>query len=145
YVLDAGAGFGLFYLWSDGSTGQTLTVTEAGTFSVTVTDGNGCEGSDEITVNILPNATHEAQLAGELNLFPNPTSGWVNLAFSKFEAGTYTISVSDVTGRMILTEKMEMQATAQTSKLDLYNVAKGTYLVRIASEKGVLTGRVAVQ
>ncbi len=38
------------YLWSDGSTGKTLIVTTNGTYTVTVTDGNGCQGSDGIQV-----------------------------------------------------------------------------------------------
>lgn len=38
------------YLWSDGSTGKTLIVTTTGTYTVTVTDGNGCHGSDGIHV-----------------------------------------------------------------------------------------------
>jgi len=47
-ILDAGA-FSA-YLWSDMSTGQTLSVSSPGIYSVTVTDGNGCHGSDAIQV-----------------------------------------------------------------------------------------------
>ena len=49
HVLDAGPGF-VSYLWHDGSTGQTFTVTTPGinSCSVTVTDMNGCTGYDEI-------------------------------------------------------------------------------------------------
>src|SRR3989344_5919219 len=45
------------YLWSNGSTAQAITVTTSGNYSVTVTDGNGCEGTSPatiITVNSLP-------------------------------------------------------------------------------------------
>lgn len=48
-LLDAGQGFGS-YLWSDGSTGQTLLVSTAGTYSVTVTDANGCSNADTIVL-----------------------------------------------------------------------------------------------
>jgi hypothetical protein len=51
-TLDAGpsrAG----YFWSDGSTGQTLQVTSAGMYGVTVTDNNGCHNSDLITVSVV--------------------------------------------------------------------------------------------
>ncbi len=144
YLLDAGSGFA-GYFWSDGSTAQTLTVTESGTFSVTVTNGNGCESSDEVSVSIEPNATHEATLTGKLTLFPNPASGWVNLAFNEFEAGVYSVGVYDVTGRILLSQNIDIQAAAQTSRLDLNDVAKGTYLVRIAGEKGVMTRRVLVE
>ncbi len=57
-TLDAGAGAGYIYLWTDASTNQTLDVTVAGTYSVTITDGNGCNETDAviITVNPLPAA-----------------------------------------------------------------------------------------
>ena len=51
-ILDAGAGY-QSYEWQDGSTNQTFTVTETGTYSVTVVDGNGCIGSDAVTITIL--------------------------------------------------------------------------------------------
>ena len=36
------ASSGVSYLWSDNSTGSSLTVNTAGTYSVTITDANGC-------------------------------------------------------------------------------------------------------
>ncbi len=38
------------YLWSTGASGECITVTAAGTYSVTVTDGNGCSSSCEYEV-----------------------------------------------------------------------------------------------
>jgi hypothetical protein len=56
-VLDAGSGYST-YLWDTGATTQTITVGTAGTYSVTVTNANGCEGDDSVvvTVNALPTA-----------------------------------------------------------------------------------------
>jgi uncharacterized repeat protein (TIGR01451 family) len=50
-TLDAGEGFAS-YLWSNGATTQTITV-GAGTYSVTVTDENGCQGSDEVVISLF--------------------------------------------------------------------------------------------
>ncbi|MBI2967648.1 MAG: T9SS type A sorting domain-containing protein [Bacteroidetes bacterium] len=55
-VLDAGAGANLTYLWSDGNTTQTITVTSSGIYSVVVTNStNGCTDADTIIVGISPN------------------------------------------------------------------------------------------
>lgn len=50
-ILDA-QNAGAAYVWSDNSTNQTLVVSASGTYFVDVTDANGCEGSDTITVTI---------------------------------------------------------------------------------------------
>jgi hypothetical protein len=43
---------GSVYVWSDNSTAQTLSVSSSGSYSVVVTDGNGCSNSDAINVTI---------------------------------------------------------------------------------------------
>ncbi|MTI31673.1 hypothetical protein E1171_12715, partial [Cytophagales bacterium RKSG123] len=49
-ALSAGKGDQLTFLWNDGSTAQTLTVNQTGTYSVTVTDENGCTATDDIII-----------------------------------------------------------------------------------------------
>ena len=53
-VLDAGAGFAA-YLWQPGEeTTRWIAPATSGTFTATVTDANGCQGSDEVVVNRRP-------------------------------------------------------------------------------------------
>lgn len=56
-TLDAGYP-GFTYQWSNGSTAQTITVSTAGAYSVTVTDPGGCTGTiaNTVQVNPLPQA-----------------------------------------------------------------------------------------
>jgi PKD repeat protein len=56
-LLDAGyPGPGSTYLWSTGATSQTITITAPGpgTYSVTVTDVNGCIGTNSVNITIVP-------------------------------------------------------------------------------------------
>ena len=55
-TLDAGAGYAS-YLWSTTATTQTITVSTAGFYLVTVTDPNGCVANDELEVIVLPPIT----------------------------------------------------------------------------------------
>jgi hypothetical protein len=58
-ILDAG-NTGANFMWSDSTSGQTLTVTTSGTYYVTVVDPNtGCTGTDTMTATIhsLPTVT----------------------------------------------------------------------------------------
>ncbi|MFK7906374.1 MAG: matrixin family metalloprotease, partial [Chitinophagales bacterium] len=52
-VLDAGNGYKT-YLWNTGETSQSIEVTEAGTYTVTVTNEEDCSHSENIEVNALP-------------------------------------------------------------------------------------------
>ncbi len=47
---------GVSYLWSDGQTTASINVcpTSTTTYTVTVTDANGCENTDEVTVTVNP-------------------------------------------------------------------------------------------
>lgn len=47
--LDAGSGF-VDYVWSNGASTNLIQISESGTYSVLVTDENGCKGSDDITI-----------------------------------------------------------------------------------------------
>ncbi|KAA0127602.1 T9SS type B sorting domain-containing protein [Chryseobacterium sp. SN22] len=54
-TLDAGSGYAS-YLWSNGATSQTITVSAPGNYSVTVTNSFGCQTTDNIQVSytVLP-------------------------------------------------------------------------------------------
>jgi gliding motility-associated-like protein len=56
-VLTANAGTGYSYQWSNNTNNQTATVTTGGSYTVTVTDANGCSVTSAptvVTVNALP-------------------------------------------------------------------------------------------
>ena len=56
---------GLFdtFEWNDGSTMQSLDVVDAGTYSVTVADNNGCMGEDEVNISLIELAIAEFSYA----------------------------------------------------------------------------------
>ncbi|GEM_PF-955584 len=55
-TLDA-ANAGSSYLWQDGSSGQTFSVSQPGQYSVTVTDPSGCTDADSILAIYHPDGT----------------------------------------------------------------------------------------
>lgn len=86
-MLDAGAGYEN-YLWSNGDTTRIITVTQPGTYSVTVTDSEGCAGTSptvNVTLGNVPtaNAGPDATIcAGDTAMLTgsgtgtNPTYQW---------------------------------------------------------------------
>ena len=65
-VLNAGNP-GMSYLWSTGATTQSIVATASGTYRVTVTNSNGCAGSDTVSVLVVPVPT--ALFASSINGF----------------------------------------------------------------------------
>lgn len=107
-VLQPSPDNNLDYQWHDGSTGAAFTATTEGTYSVTVTDGNGCSNNGEmdLTVNALPNLAlgNDAQICEGDNLVldvnvSNSSYSWNTGATSKSitvsEEGNYSVTVTD--------------------------------------------------
>ena len=80
-ILDAGAGY-TSYLWSTGETTQTITVTAAGTYSVSVNDGSGCSlhGEIQISTPVFP----------FINLGPDITECWAPLSGPILDPGAFS-------------------------------------------------------
>jgi len=96
------------YLWSDGQTGVTATNLTAGSYSVTVTDSNGCTATDSVTINEPPvinmqtsftNATCNGETDGTITVtaVEGATITVDDVAYdvnATYAAGTYTVLVT---------------------------------------------------
>ena len=108
-IFDAG-NVGSTYLWSTGATSKKINTLTAGTYSVSVTDPNGCAGKDtvKLTVNLLPvvtlvdaeicyNAPAAIFNAGSFSSYLW-SSGETTQTIQKTSAGTYSVAVTDAKG-----------------------------------------------
>jgi hypothetical protein len=59
FILNGGPGMNA-YQWSTGATTQTITVTQTGTYQLTITDANNCHSTDAIEVNIIALPANQA-------------------------------------------------------------------------------------
>ncbi len=108
--FDAGAGYAA-YLWSNGSTSQTIAPGTAGVYTVTVTDNNTCSNSDNINlaVNALPvpaiTGTTAFCQGDNSNLNAGPgfsnylwSDGSTSQVINVTTAGNYSVTVTDANG-----------------------------------------------
>jgi hypothetical protein len=84
-------------------------------------------------INISNTASVNELEAGKFSIHPNPTSG--NVIVDMPASGSITVNISDVTGRIVRTERI---ANAGTSlEIDLSGQASGTYFLEV--KNGVST------
>ncbi len=106
----------LSYLWSDGQTGATATDLSSGTYSVTVTDANGCTISGTITVSepsclgfsvdvtytnpscaeAVDGTATATVSGGVIPLIYSWSNGQISSTISNLAPGLYTVVVTDV-------------------------------------------------
>ena len=84
--MDAGSGYAA-YFWNTGETTQTISVAVAGTYTCTVTDGNGCQGSSDKKAKIWANGIGDVEDGGSFVMYPNPATTAINLSFSSVDEG----------------------------------------------------------
>jgi hypothetical protein len=131
-TLDAGDGFAS-YLWSDNSTGQTLTVDEVGTYSVMVTTANGCTAAD--TVEVIQKNGEGNDLVPEqmIDIYPNPFETSTTIKLEVPEEAYIKLEVHTTSGK-----KVEILQDGTLGIGDHYfqftpsgNLKNGVYIVQL--------------
>jgi gliding motility-associated-like protein len=100
-VLDAGAGFAN-YAWSPSGSTQTINVNTSGTYTVTVTDANTCQGTDAINVNVVSSSDATITPVGpfcandpSFNLSAVDAGGvWSGVGITNASLGTFSPSTA---------------------------------------------------
>ncbi len=139
--LDAGAGFAS-YLWSNDSITQTLEIdgSEVGTgiynYSVTVTDDNTCSNSDTIEITVESGSgIDNLSLKPLIKLYPNPTTGIINIIIEGYSEQNLTIEVLNITGELVYSKQLKNMKVKTIEKIDLSDQPKGIYILKLHNNK----------
>jgi len=141
---------GASYFWDfgDGNTSTAEnpnhTYAEAGDYIVTqsvITDG-GCSITEVINLTIgVATATSDLEAEKYIDVFPNPTTGNLNINFSFAEAEKIGIQISDVAGKLLLS-KDPVSYRNNNIQLDLQSFDNGAYLILFQLEEGTVVRRI---
>jgi hypothetical protein len=142
YLLDATTPDPVSYLWSPGGeTTSTIMADSSGTgignklISVVVTDQNGCNGTDAITLN-FKDCTGISEIPGiGINIYPNPGSGLFHLDLKANGSETVRLRVFSVNGEQILEERELKINRSLSHPIDLSSKGSGTYFLELSREK----------
>ncbi|MBL0103541.1 MAG: T9SS type A sorting domain-containing protein [Bacteroidetes bacterium] len=108
-------------------------MTTDGSYEVTVTDSNGCQGSDQIFVSFIV-TTGDPIATPSLTLFPNPTHEKITLSLINYSGTKASVQLISLDGKIILSNIIRANASGMTETINMSDYAAGVYYLRIQTE-----------
>jgi hypothetical protein len=96
----------------------------------------------EILEPIGRQATAADRLRSSLRVWPNPTEDLLNVEFRNDMGGSYDIELHDLTGRMVHRQSGETAGGTERVGLDLSELPRGVYVLRLSGCGGTAVARV---
>lgn len=136
---------GYTYVWSNGDIGEyagiVVSPLTATTYYVTVSNPP-CTATAESSITITITGVEDYEQSG-MTLYPNPTSGIVNVGFEmgNEQWRNAEIQIFDMYGKLLRTELVN----DSTIQIDMSLFADGVYTLRIKTQDGVVTRKIVKQ
>lgn len=153
FTIDAG-NEGSTYLWSNGATSREIQVSTSGigydaqTYQVQVTNQNGCKGHGSITVIFSYDACTGIGDEGadhRIRIYPNPVKGMLHISLAGV-TGETVMSIVSVEGKIIREYKLQGKSGTRTiENIDLNQVTRGLYLLRIVNTEFTYSEKLVIE
>jgi hypothetical protein len=142
-VVDSGGVGPYTYLWNTNPPQTTATATglASGTYTVTVTDANGCTGV--ATISVFNVGTENLQEVEKFNIYPNPTNGIFTVELELDASRDVQIEIFNSIGQLIESTSEEHLA-AKKHTFDFVEKGAGLYQIRIRVDDKFITKTVVV-
>jgi trimeric autotransporter adhesin len=143
-VTDIFESYQWFYngLAIDGATASFIFAFDLGNYSVQVTTDYGCQSmSGVLTIT----SVEDVDTLSDIGLFPNPSTGVVNVSGWTISGGSSIILVLfDGTGRMVYDTRLSVNGQFSES-IDLSHLPKGLYTLQLKQGHQVHSERLILQ
>ena len=81
----------------------------------------------------------------EVLVYPNPSSGQLNVRFNGFKSSKATVVISNITGQIIVQKDVELTGNDQTITLSIPNHNHGVYILKVTSEEATRTLKILIE
>ena len=137
--VTANGGTGAYqYTWDDPNNSVDSTVSNLcpGTYSVTITDANGCAFDTLLVVEDL-NVGMDESVITELKIYPNPV---VNDLWLEGDLNEVSIvEVYTISGALVMSETITLSTNAESYHINTASLSRGTYLIQLSDASGTRT------
>ena len=115
----------------------------AGTYTLVVTDANGCIDSSE--VDILPSSIVDVDYIIDIDIFPNPSRDIFNLSFNSVIKQDIEISIYSLIGEKVYEKFIKGYYGDFSTSFDLKLFGSSMYLLEIKSNQLLMKRKLIVQ
>ena len=138
----AGGNPPLVFLWSNGATTEDVSGLTSGTYTVTVTDAEGCTEAISTTVSTT-SGIEESALFQQFHLSPNPSNGLATLSLKMRHSAALRVEIRDWAGRLIW-ENPTLESDALNLPIDLTQSPAGMYSIIVWVENHAFVRKMTV-
>ena len=122
---------------------QKCIVEKTGNYKVKVINENGCF-TESGTINIIFSPVLDFQNNMEISIFPNPNTGKFTLKIENIKEPFVQIEIFSSSGILILTKTISSSGNKFNEIIDIKEVSKGQYHLRVIAESYVLNKKIIV-
>jgi len=123
------------YLWSNNAITEDISNLTAGSYTVTVTDNNGCQFTLTIDINSQV-STDKLLKDATVKAFPNPTSGMLQLNVENIQNGDWSLAMVNVLGQEVYSEQLNIANQTINKSLSLNHLTNGVYWLKLINNDG---------
>jgi hypothetical protein len=144
------------YLWSTGATTRCITVSKAGTYSVTVTNSNGASSTCSVFVNFSSSKEKSAKMADsepeleniDIKIYPNPFKGVATIEYQNKQGRSHIkVELYSLKGIKVANvfEKNLEQYEICNAQIDGGYLLDGIYICKIISGTTIVNKKIILK
>ena len=124
-------------------TGQSYTALSSGNFAVIITEGGSCSDTSAcVNVSVTGIDSNFEQI---VSIYPNPSNGLLTFSINNVVTNQIVISILDIQGKIVFTETDKNIAAEYKKQINLSDLAKGIYYVKLNIGSEVKTQKLIIQ
>lgn len=121
------------YAWSNGASGSDINNLAAGTYTLTVSDANGCWKIVSVNVDVNSGIT-EKNIGEYVSVYPNPTTGKVSINFDAIGSQNTKVVLYNALGVKVYESNFNL-GNNLPAEINISELPNSTYILKLYTDK----------